>query len=76
MDKLKYKWAYLTPIYEHPNTGELGDLAFMGLNGWNKTNLVHDMRTGIIYYEQTGAPYISENGKFCRFVEGTIVEVC
>jgi len=49
------------------------------------TGLVFDHQTKVIYYmlqEQVGmgirgfmAPYISENGKFCRFIDNQIVEI-
>lgn len=33
--------------------------------------------TGVLYYKgvYTIAPYISENGKFCKLVDGKIVEI-
>lgn len=46
------------------------------------TNLVYDTKTKIIYYKiveynNVGymSPYISENGKYCRFIDKKIVEV-
>lgn len=48
-----------------------------------KTNLVYDQNTKVIYYNYDSyknkrgymAPYISENGKFCRFIDNQIVEI-
>lgn len=47
------------------------------------TNLVYDTETKVIYYYPAEchviigcmSPYISENGKYCRFVDGKFVEV-
>ena len=43
--------------------------------------LVYDSFTGIVYYKFTEknssymCPYISENGKYCRFIDNEIVEI-
>ena len=47
------------------------------------TNMAYDINTKVIYYafwdEESDmsfmAPYISENGKFCRFIDNKIVEI-
>lgn len=51
------------------------------------TNLAFDEQTKIIYYyfevhnsylqinESCMSPYLSENGKFCRFIDNEIVEI-
>ena len=66
------------------NTGEVAyDLV-------EDTNLVFDSNTKVIYYNFRSSiyvsgkrecytehltPYISENGKFCRFIDNKIVEI-
>ena len=46
-----------------------------------RTNLVFDTETKIVYYQINNAtygymtPYISANGKYCRFVDEQIVEI-
>lgn len=48
-----------------------------------ESQLVFDCNTKVIYYnfdsfnDKKGymAPYISENGKFCRFIDNKIVEI-
>lgn len=47
--------------------------------------LVCDLNTKVVYYSQRSGssqlnttymcPYLSENGKYCRFVDGKIVEI-
>lgn len=60
-------------------------------NGLSNTDLVFDEDTKVVYYQylqySTGfystktpvvgymSPYISENGKFCRFIDNKIVEI-
>lgn len=46
------------------------------------TDLVYDFRTKVIYYVVYNGqriafrhPYLSENGKYCRFVDGDFVEI-
>lgn len=45
--------------------------------GCYSTNMVYDSETKIIYYwtEIGMTPYISENGKYCRFVDEQIIEI-
>lgn len=40
-------------------------------------NVVRMKDTGVLYYKGNYimAPYISENGKFCKLVDGEIVEI-
>lgn len=68
-----------------------GDGALYGRNEkvGDDTGLVFDSETKVVYYmlqeahAYTGkctysgymAPYISENGKFCRFIDNKIVEI-
>lgn len=54
-----------------------------------KTNLVYDKNTKIVYYGyvkslnlvegfdigHATAPYLSSNGKLCKFIDGKIVEI-
>lgn len=47
-----------------------------------ETDMVYDFGTKIIYYEVYNGkklvfrhPVISENGKYCRFIDGNFVEV-
>lgn len=50
-----------------------------------KTGLVFDSQTKVVYYKGIEhfdrsyvgylAPYISENGKYCRFIDHQIVEI-
>ena len=44
--------------------------------GYN-ANIVAMKDTGVLYYHRYHmmAPYISENGKFCKLVDGKIVEI-
>lgn len=66
------------------NTGEVP------YNSVKNTNLVFDSYTNVIYYKFTDCvyltamrntytehltPYISKNGKFCRFIDNAIVEI-
>ena len=66
------------------NTGEVP------YNSVKDTNLVFDSYTKVIYYNfligvyvcgkrenytEHLTPYISENGKFCRFIDNKIVEI-
>lgn len=47
------------------------------------TNLVYDENTKVIYYSTSPynyqyahmANYVSENGKFCKYIDGKIVEI-
>lgn len=46
------------------------------------TDLVYDRHTKVMYYLKAngkkiafGMPYLSENGKYCRFVNDEIVEI-
>lgn len=46
------------------------------------TDLVYDYHTKVMYYLKYngkkiafGMPYLSENGKYCRFVDDEIVEI-
>ena len=66
MSKLRYKLGNLAPIYQNTETGEVCDNAFAGVAGWEKTNLVCDVNTKIVYYAGTGAPYISQIGTLCH----------
>ena len=48
------------------------------LHEFNDTGLAYNEITNVIYYycnETVEAPYISENGKFCRFIDNKIVEI-
>ena len=45
------------------------------------TDLVYDFRTKVIYYVAYNGkkiafrhPYLNENGKYCRFIDGNFVE--
>lgn len=66
-------------IYKNNSDGQLKD--YQPSKRYEETNLVFDETTLIIYYqfEVNGvgymAPYISENGKYCRFINEKIVEV-
>lgn len=54
----------------------------ISING-DETNIAFDINTKVIYYvfwdEKSDmsfmAPYISENGKFCRYIGEKIVEI-
>ena len=52
-----------------------------GINGAERTNLVCDTETKIVYYQFWGrddgymSPYIGPNGKFCKLVANEIVEI-
>jgi len=69
----------LARIYRNKRTGELKHKCWPGFG--MMTNLVYDLDTKIIYYKEyqnthsTMCPYISENGKYCRFIDDKIVEV-
>ena len=60
-------------------TGELKNKCTIGFG--IMTDLVYDSQTKIVYYKDqkvsflSMCPYISENGKYCRFIDGKIVEV-
>lgn len=43
----------------------------------SEANIVAMKDTGVLYYRDSFimAPYISENGKFCKLVDGKIVEI-
>lgn len=45
--------------------------------GCHSTNMVCDSETSVIFYwtEVGMTPYISENGKYCRLIDGQIVEI-
>ena len=48
------------------------------LLGAERTELVYDIETKIVYYllaEGSMSPYLSENGKYCRFIDNQIVEI-
>lgn len=48
------------------------------LLGAERTELVYDIQTKIVYYllgNGAMSPYLSGNGKFCRFVDNQIVEI-
>lgn len=67
----KYYSAHQWNIGEIPNQ----DAALL-------TDLVYDSRTKIVYYVVYNRnvcvfrhPYLSENGKYCRFIDGNFVEV-
>ena len=66
-------------IFMNKRTGELKHRCFPGFG--MQTNLVYDVNTKIIYYKELDkhneymCPYISENGKYCRFIDDKIVEV-
>ena len=90
MKKPKYKLGAINTIYQHPETGKLGGSSFHGVFGWEKTGLLYDCNTKVIYYSDAQekdelsenvnvmSPYISKNGRFCRFIEDSeeqIVEI-
>ena len=90
MKELKYKLGAISLIYEDPKTGKLGGSSFDGVFGCRKTGLVYDCTTQVVYYSDAQekdelretvnvmSPYISENGRYCRFVEDNeqqIVEI-
>jgi len=90
MKEPKYKLGAVGLIYRNPETGKLGGSSFDGLFGSKKTNLVYDCNTKVVYYSDAQekdelrekvnvlSPYISENGRYCRFIEDSeeqIVEI-
>ena len=74
--------GYLKQIYKE-DTGGLNDCDssyIMKSNVMNRpTNLAYDVNTKVIYIRNINSnytcPYISENGKFCRFIDNQIVEI-
>lgn len=66
------------------------DFKYCSATQWNTgkipkawlTDMVFDRHTKVIYYEiwnrnklVSRHPYLSENGKYCRFVDGEFVEI-
>jgi len=66
-------------IYKSKMTGELKHKCCPGFG--MSSNLVYDLDTKVIYYKDSKnndafmCPYISKNGKFCRFINDQIVEI-
>jgi len=56
------------PIYE------MGDKNVMGL--WQKGEyfLIFDPNTNVVYYPSND-PFISENGNFCKYTDGKLIEI-
>jgi hypothetical protein len=87
MKELEHKLGAVSLIYKDPKSERLGGTSFDGVFGWEKTNLVYDCNTKVVYYSDAKqkdelketvnvmSPYISENGRYCRFIEGQIVEI-
>ncbi len=66
--------GYLRRIWQNKKTKEYVDSQ---LRECERTNLVYDTETKVIYYlfEDCMSPLISENGRFCRWFGGEIVEI-
>lgn len=68
----------------HFCSAEIGDISD---SDFEREKLVYDSKTKVVYYKfyeyvdadsaHVGymSPYISENGKFCRFIDNKIVEI-
>jgi len=76
------------PTYSNPVDEAANETSqFVSIDG--KNYLSYSKDTGVVYYmfstsERTGyagygytyfAPYISENGNFCKYVDGKIIEI-
>lgn len=79
-NELEKKLGHISPIFQNPQTGALDGSYFASTFGSKLTNLVYDVNTKVVYYyakesNYIASPYISENGKYCRFIDGKIVEI-
>ena len=83
MSQFTYRLGCLSPIYRDPETGILENSTFISITNWEKTSLVCDANTKVVYYAKNEddkivatCPYLSENGKPCRLSDkGKIVEI-
>ncbi len=74
--KLEKKLGLLIPIFKDKKTGKLYGDSFAEVFDCVETNLVYDGNTKVVYYSEGFGPYLSENGKYCRFNDDEeIVEI-
>ena len=84
MGKCEHELGEIELVRENPETGKLEPNE--DYDDWEELTMAYDLNTKVLYRVTIAAtfdghwitgicPYISENGKYCRLVDGEIVEI-